>query len=237
MSGRTELGDDIRLFPSQSLEPEPGAGRAAVSVDAEDIDRGVVLHDLAHLALVRPGDDCHNRMVRVLLFDDLGQLLDFFPHAHRLREARENFHFVAEPPDEQIRMVLVAAHGLADLLALLLHHLRVKVRKSVALVHEPDSRGEGQTEFLDLLKIRLSGGVGFLQLLDAPEAHRVGAQFFGQGEGTGSAHAENAVGFAVAQQFPAVRGLTQLNFGSGGHGVKGESRADEDGGDGPLDVT
>ena len=209
----TILGDDIGFFPAESLELHARAARPAVGVDAENIDRGIVLHDLTHLVLVGPGDDGHNRMIRVLLLDDLGQLLEFFPDPRRLREAGKNFRFVAESPDEQIRMVFVAAHRLADLLALLLHHLRVKVGKSVALVHDPKAGAEGEAEFLNLGQIRLSRGIGLLQFLNAPITHRIGPHFFGQSEGSGTADPEDEVGFPVAAQFPAfIRGLSHFDL-------------------------
>ena len=209
----TILGDDIRFFPAEPLELHARAARPAISVDAENVDRGVVLHDLAHLVFVGPGDDCHNRMIRVLLLDDLGQLLEFFPDPRRLREAGKNFHFVAQSPDQQVRMVFVAAHRRADLLALLLHHFRVKVRKSVALVFDPEAGGKGQAKFLDLSQLRPAGGIGLLQLFDAPEPHRIGAQFFGQGEGPGAADPEDEVRLPVAVQFPnVIRRLFQFDL-------------------------
>src|SRR5690606_5014292 len=197
---RAKLGDEIGAIPTLFRERGIDAVGTAVDVDAEQIEAGVVLEHGAYLAVAGAGEHGADRMVRVLFLDDPGQYLQFAPDARITAIA---FHLVPESPDEKSRVILEAANGGADAVALGLERGCVAVVEAVARVIDPETNECAQTEFGATIEEIPAAAVGF-ELLHSPGTDGVAAGLTQEFELVVAARSADRIGLAVAQQLPAA---------------------------------
>ena len=151
MSYRTILGHNKRLRPTQPFESPSGSPCPQISIDSQNIDRGIVLHDLFDFSCVSPRNHGHHRMVRILLLNQLGQLLKLPPNTNRILRSHITFHLISQTPDQYGRMIFIFSDCADNFFPLFRDKLRITILKSVPLMLDPYSHTYSQAELIRLI--------------------------------------------------------------------------------------
>ena len=137
MPHRPVLGHDEGLRPPQPFQSPSGSPCPQIGIDPQNIDRGIVLHDLFDFSCVSPRNHRHHRMVWILLLNQLGQLLKLPPNTNRILCAHITFHLISQTPDQHRRMIFIFSDSADNFFPLLRDKLRITIFKSVPLMLDP----------------------------------------------------------------------------------------------------
>ena len=88
-------------------------------------------------------------MIRIHLVHHFGEVFNVVPYSGHVVAV---FHFVAQRPHQQRRMVFVAFHRPPRVRELFLEGVGVVVVKAIVLVPQPDSQRDGYAELLGLVE-------------------------------------------------------------------------------------
>ena len=168
-----------------------------------NVDRGTILVHLLDSGATCLGGHGHRGMVRVERLYHRRNVVDRLPDGGVVA-GLEPFHLVADGPEQQRRVVLVAQDGFSRALELLLDLCRVAVVEAVTFMAEPDADRHGHAESL-----------GFVEdpacIIGTPGAHRVGTRSGKALERRAPAGALDEVRLAAPQQLPAVVTLAKFD--------------------------
>ena len=120
------------------------------------------------------------------------------------------FHFIAQAPEQDGGVILVAEDHLAHGIQLLFEHCGVIVAEllGVVLVMQPDANGDGEPVFLRLIKQRR-------KVVTAPSANGIGPRLDEQIQPSRTARAFHEIRFAVALEAPPIGGVDEFRFDRG----------------------